>query len=34
MSGELQPLDGGAGYLDFLVGCHHDHAAVFQVALY
>ena len=31
MSGELQPLDGGAGYFDFLVGRHHDHAAVFQV---
>src|SRR5690348_17031308 len=34
MSGELQPLDGGAGYLDFLVGRHHDHAAMFQVPLY
>ena len=31
ISGELQPLSRGGSYLDFLMGSHHDHAALFQV---
>src|SRR6184192_2400628 len=31
ISGELQPLGRGGSYLDLLMGCHHDHAAVFQM---